>query len=165
MTIPSENLMIFELDGEEIAFDKTAVPNPPPVSFADDLSQLFREWHSSNLLVVNGRGIPIKHWNSFYGKRAQIKSHVWDVIRARWNKWKVSPYLCDGYRHVSVHTVIGCSLLSKSANASLRTTPSGLPIVTLLENTYQQSILALVQDSRDVKGEVGGGGCSNTRPA
>ncbi|KAI0820316.1 hypothetical protein BC628DRAFT_918558 [Trametes gibbosa] len=80
--------MYFELDGERIPFDKTTVPNPPQISFASDVSQLFREWHQSNLLVVGGRGIPIKHWIWFYKKRAHIKGHVWDVIRAKWNKWK-----------------------------------------------------------------------------
>ncbi len=81
--------MFFDLDGVRIAFDKTTVPNPPQVSFADDISRLFREWHQSELLVIGGHGIPIKHWGWFYKKRTHIKSHVWDVIRAKWNKWKV----------------------------------------------------------------------------
>ncbi|KAI9057197.1 hypothetical protein FKP32DRAFT_1681931 [Trametes sanguinea] len=86
--IPSERLMFFELDGERFAFDKTTVPNPPQVSFAEDIPRLFREWHQSELLVINGRGIPIKHWAWFYRKRTHIKAQVWDVIRAKWNKWK-----------------------------------------------------------------------------
>lgn len=82
--------MFFELDGQRVAFDKTAVPNPPQVSFADDLSRLFREWHQSELLTVSGRGIPIKNWAWFYKKRTNIKPFVWDVIRAKWHNWKAS---------------------------------------------------------------------------
>ncbi|OJT09401.1 hypothetical protein TRAPUB_14125 [Trametes pubescens] len=86
--IPTKNLMFFDLDGVRIAFDKTTVPNPPQVSFADDISRLFREWHQSEHLTIGGWGIPIKHWGWFYKKRTHIKSHAWDVIRAKWNKWK-----------------------------------------------------------------------------
>ncbi|CDO74435.1 hypothetical protein BN946_scf184972.g2 [Trametes cinnabarina] len=86
--IPTDRLRVFELDGERIWFDKAAVPDPPHVSFAEDISRLFREWHQSEILVVGGRGIPVKHWALFYKKRTHIKRHVWDVIRAKWNKWK-----------------------------------------------------------------------------
>ncbi|CDO74843.1 hypothetical protein BN946_scf184280.g3 [Trametes cinnabarina] len=86
--IPADRLMVFELDGERIWSDKAAVPDPPHVSFAEDISRLFREWHQSEILVVGGRGIPVKHWALFYKKRTHIKRHVWDVIRAKWNKWK-----------------------------------------------------------------------------
>ncbi|TFK81643.1 hypothetical protein K466DRAFT_604328 [Polyporus arcularius HHB13444] len=87
-TIPPQNLMIFDLDGETLRFDKTEVPNPPKADFAHDISRLFREWHSSSLLVISGRGIPIKHWERFYKKRSGIKTHAWKSIRALWGNWK-----------------------------------------------------------------------------
>ncbi|KAJ8454346.1 hypothetical protein ONZ51_g13076 [Trametes cubensis] len=90
LTIATEpDLLHFDFpDGERVTFDKTRVPNPPPVSFSDDISALFKEWHQSDLLKVSGRGIPIKYWPWFYQKRAHIKNYAWDVIRSKWNKWK-----------------------------------------------------------------------------
>ncbi|KAI0696041.1 hypothetical protein C8T65DRAFT_529848, partial [Cerioporus squamosus] len=73
---------------EELAFDRTQVPSPPKVSFANDLPRLFREWHDSDLLTVNGRGIPIKHWERFYKKRVGIKQHAWDLVRVKWGNWR-----------------------------------------------------------------------------
>ncbi|KAI0710242.1 hypothetical protein C8Q76DRAFT_798977 [Earliella scabrosa] len=86
--IPAEHLRYFELDGETFAFDKSQVPNPPGIAFSDDLSRLFQEWHRSSLLVVNGRGIPLKHWPWFYKRKTGIKPEVWKVIRMKWNNWK-----------------------------------------------------------------------------
>ncbi|KAI0721352.1 hypothetical protein C8T65DRAFT_692418 [Cerioporus squamosus] len=86
--IPTRNLVIVDLDGDELAFDRTQVPNPPKVSFANDLPRLFREWHTSEILTVNGRGIPVKHWDLFYKKRIGIKQHAWDVVRVQWGNWK-----------------------------------------------------------------------------
>ncbi|KAH9858618.1 hypothetical protein C2E23DRAFT_880083 [Lenzites betulinus] len=76
--IAPENLLIFDIDGEVLPFDKTTVPNPPPINFSDDLPRLF----------LNGRGIGVKHWAQFYKKRAHIKQHAWDVLRVKWGTWK-----------------------------------------------------------------------------
>ncbi|KAI0752952.1 hypothetical protein C8Q80DRAFT_1118221 [Daedaleopsis nitida] len=86
--IQAENKLTFDLDGTTLTFDKTTVPNPPKVSFANDVTRLFREWHHSTLLVINGRGIPIKHWERFYKKRAGIKQFAWDRVRVQWGQWK-----------------------------------------------------------------------------
>ena len=81
--------MVLELDGKTLRFDKARVPNPPKVTFAHDVSRLLREWHSSDLLRVDGHGIPIKHWECLYTKRVGIKEHAWDSIRVQWGNWKV----------------------------------------------------------------------------
>lgn len=81
--------MVFDLDGETLYFDKTRVPNPPCVNFSGDISRLFREWHTSTILTVNGRGIPVKHWEQFYKKRKGIKEHAWELVGVKWGKWKV----------------------------------------------------------------------------
>ncbi|KAI1789724.1 hypothetical protein LXA43DRAFT_1096140 [Ganoderma leucocontextum] len=88
--IPPANLLAFDFDdGTTLYFDKTwQVPNPPKVTFADDLSQLFKEWYVSDLLLVNGRGIPVKDWDRFYKKRIGIKQHAWELVRVQWGTWK-----------------------------------------------------------------------------
>ncbi|PIL27067.1 hypothetical protein GSI_10206 [Ganoderma sinense ZZ0214-1] len=88
--IPPANLLTFDFDDSTMLhFDKTyQVSNPPKVTFSDNLSQLFKEWHVSNLLRVNGRGIPVKDWDRFYKKRTGIKQHAWDLLRVQWGTWK-----------------------------------------------------------------------------
>ncbi|KAF7965281.1 hypothetical protein HWV62_44683 [Athelia sp. TMB] len=49
------HLVILKLGDEELAVDQTAVPDPPAITFSQDLSVLFTEWHCSDRLVVNGR--------------------------------------------------------------------------------------------------------------
>ncbi|KAJ7683606.1 hypothetical protein B0H14DRAFT_2162903, partial [Mycena olivaceomarginata] len=64
---------------------------PPNIHFSTDLSRLFQEWESSTLLMVNGRGIAIKHWPLFYRRRKQGTHHkngAWDKMRTEWGNWK-----------------------------------------------------------------------------
>ncbi|KAJ7441225.1 hypothetical protein FB451DRAFT_941688, partial [Mycena latifolia] len=78
-------LMVVLLDDdEEFSFDCTQVLNPPNIHFSHDIPRLFGEWKSSTLLMVNGRGIAIKHWPLFYRCRKQgrtQKNGAWDEIR------------------------------------------------------------------------------------
>lgn len=90
--IPPEHLRFFTLGDTTFPFDKTQVPNPPGVNFSDDLSRLFQEWHKSDLLIVNGHGIPVKHWPWFYQKKMGIRPAVWAIIRMKWLNWKVRHY-------------------------------------------------------------------------
>jgi len=57
-TILPSNVAVVQLDDGELVFDRTAVMHPPAVRFSTDISALFREWHQSTYLVVNGHGIP-----------------------------------------------------------------------------------------------------------
>ncbi|KAG0702939.1 hypothetical protein DFH29DRAFT_874793 [Suillus ampliporus] len=87
-TIPPRNLAIVQLEDGELAFDKTAVMRPPAVRFLTDVSALFREWHCSTYLVVNGRGIPIKYWGEVYKKCAGENSKAWALRKVQWRQWK-----------------------------------------------------------------------------
>ncbi|KAJ7150519.1 hypothetical protein C8R43DRAFT_1191802, partial [Mycena crocata] len=64
---------------------------PPNIHFSADIPRLFREWESSTLLMVNGRGIAIKHWPLFFHRRKQgreQKNGAWDKTRTMWGNWK-----------------------------------------------------------------------------
>ncbi|KAF7980680.1 hypothetical protein HWV62_37115 [Athelia sp. TMB] len=82
------HLRILKLGDEELAVDQTAVPDPPAITFSQDLSALFTEWHCSDRLVVNGRGIPIKYWPLFYHSKHGIKCGAWKALRTVWGNWK-----------------------------------------------------------------------------
>ncbi|KIJ07551.1 hypothetical protein PAXINDRAFT_182450 [Paxillus involutus ATCC 200175] len=86
--IPKEHLGIARLDNIELAYDKRHVPNPPAIHFSQDIDRLCREWENSTLLVVNGHGIPIKHWGQFYKKTKGVKGSAWQAIRVEWGNWK-----------------------------------------------------------------------------
>ncbi|KAH7907201.1 hypothetical protein BJ138DRAFT_987513, partial [Hygrophoropsis aurantiaca] len=61
---------------------------PPRLHFSQDISGLFSEWESSDLLVVNGRKIPVKYWGQFYKKTKGAKVTAWSTIRNEWGNWK-----------------------------------------------------------------------------
>ncbi|EPS94613.1 hypothetical protein FOMPIDRAFT_1054901 [Fomitopsis schrenkii] len=77
------------LDDEDFYFDKAHLPDPPSIHYSQDIPALFREWHSSQLLTINGRGIAIKHWEALYKKRKGFTdSNAWKVIGVEWLNWK-----------------------------------------------------------------------------
>jgi len=127
--IDPEKVATVMLGDEEFAFDRTAVDDPPAKHFSEDIDGLFKQWNDSNLLVVNGRGIPIKYWPQFYQAKKGIKSGAWKAIRVEWGNWKVmKPWLSiyDGTTHFLVP-----SLLLKSAISIATLAFSGPSSVTL----------------------------------
>jgi hypothetical protein len=82
-------LAVVKLGGEDFAIDRTSVPDPPAMHFSNDISGLFQHWNSSDCLVVNGRGIPIKYWPEFYQAKRGFKAGAWKAIRVEWGNWKV----------------------------------------------------------------------------
>ncbi|KAI0769300.1 hypothetical protein BD413DRAFT_613853 [Trametes elegans] len=103
--------MHFDLDGVTVTFDKTLVPDLPAIGFADDISRLFQEWHKSDLLVVNGYGIPVKHWNWFYQKKTHIKGHAWDSIVEERERFATEQEFWEKYsdnegKHLNQQTIL-----------------------------------------------------------
>jgi hypothetical protein len=92
-SIPQDKLAIVKLGDEEFAVDRTQIPDPPAKHFSHDIPGLFEQWHHSNCLVVNGRGIPIKHWPQFYQAKKGFKSGAWKAIRVEWGNWKVNCFV------------------------------------------------------------------------
>ncbi|KAG2745160.1 hypothetical protein P692DRAFT_20837017 [Suillus brevipes Sb2] len=86
--IHSHRLGIALLDGEKFEYDKALVPEPPTIHLSQDIDQLCKEWESSNLLCVGGRGIPVKHWGEFYKRGKGVKNTAWDALRVEWGNWK-----------------------------------------------------------------------------
>ncbi|KAF9241065.1 hypothetical protein BU15DRAFT_73548 [Melanogaster broomeanus] len=89
-SIHPDNIGIAHLDDSdtEFVFDISHVPDPPAINFSNDIDRLFHEWESSMLLIVNGRGIPVKHWGQFYKKVVGAKEAAWDALKSKWGKWK-----------------------------------------------------------------------------
>ncbi|KAG1751026.1 hypothetical protein EDB19DRAFT_1574887, partial [Suillus lakei] len=61
---------------------------PPTVHLSKDINQLCEEWEKSNLLVVNGCGIPVKYWGEFYKKGKGVKTAAWDALQVERGNWK-----------------------------------------------------------------------------
>jgi hypothetical protein len=87
--IPPENLGIAHLGQEKFLYDRTTVPSPPTIHLSKDINWLCEEWEESNLLVVNGCGIPVKYWGEFYKKGKGVRMAAWDALQVEWGNWKV----------------------------------------------------------------------------
>lgn len=87
--INPDHLAYAQLGEEQLAYDRTTVPDPPTMHFSADIPALFVHWNVSDLFVVNGRGIPIKFWPEFFKKKKHIKQSAWDLTRTVWGNWKV----------------------------------------------------------------------------
>ena len=122
--VPAEFLGIAHLDPPhtEFAFDVRNVPDPPAIKFSNDIDRLFCEWEILTLLVVNGHGIPIKHWGQFYKKAAGAKGTAWDALKTKWSKWKVS--WAQSF-DLFLFFMPTDSLLLKNVANTLTTPPSG----------------------------------------
>ncbi|KDQ61320.1 hypothetical protein JAAARDRAFT_579445 [Jaapia argillacea MUCL 33604] len=81
------------VDGVEIQFDLALLPEPPAVSFSDNMSELFREWSKSEkgYLTISGHKIPICQWDLYKCRRRGgicKDSRYWSKLRASWHNWK-----------------------------------------------------------------------------
>lgn len=104
----TSQLVCARLDDEDFYFDKTCLPDPPSIHYSQDIPALFREWHSSQLLTIDGRGIAIKHWEALYKKcKGFTDSNTWKVIGVEWLNWKVSTTLAHTGCISPVDTVLG----------------------------------------------------------
>ncbi|KAG2146596.1 uncharacterized protein EDB93DRAFT_1104353 [Suillus bovinus] len=119
------NLALLCLAMNGFEYDKTRVPEPPTIHLSKDIDRLCKEWESSNLLCVGGRGIPVKYWGEFYKRAKGAKTTAWDALRAEWGNWK---FIARGAASViqilppsGVHSVMEMArnfLISKSLTAS-----------------------------------------------
>jgi hypothetical protein len=48
-----------------------------------DIASLFREWESSNLLQIDGKGIPMEDWDKIYKKRDSLFQAAFKAIRVK----------------------------------------------------------------------------------
>ncbi|KAG2352427.1 hypothetical protein BDR07DRAFT_1498363 [Suillus spraguei] len=86
-TVQSEQHLL-PLGDEDFLYDKSKLQGPPLIHFSGDIERLCREWKESNLLTVNGRGIPVKYWGEFFKKSKGRAHSVWDSIKVEWGNCK-----------------------------------------------------------------------------
>jgi len=89
--IPAAHLAIAHLGDEDFAYDKSKLRGPPLIHLSKDIERLCHEWESSDILIVNGRGIPVKYWGEFFKKsKTRGENSAWDLMKVEWGNWKVS---------------------------------------------------------------------------
>ena len=88
-SIDESNMVTVQLTDGPFIFHPNEARAPPAQRFSKDITNLFREWESSNLLQINGKGIPVKDWDKIYKKRAGLFQAAWKAIRVKWGNWKV----------------------------------------------------------------------------
>jgi hypothetical protein len=92
MSFPERSLTLG--NGIILQFTAESVPDPPAVSFANNIPRLNSMWDDktdywcgTSPLVVSGHPIPVSYWPEMYkyGKKDQ-----WKGTKAKWFEWKVS---------------------------------------------------------------------------
>ncbi|KAG2082480.1 uncharacterized protein F5147DRAFT_660488 [Suillus discolor] len=87
-SVPPETAAVL-IPPRYFAYDKSQLRGPPLIHFSRDIERLCCEWESSDLLTVNGRGIPIKYWGEFFKKsKTRSENSAWDSIKVEWGNWK-----------------------------------------------------------------------------
>lgn len=81
-------------NGTCVEFFPSQVPDPPLISFADDIPKLVRMWDDADptynsdecLLKIKGQGIPLRLWETAYKYGGDQR---WRGTKDKWSKWKV----------------------------------------------------------------------------
>jgi len=84
-------------NGVVLEFTEEDIPNPPAVSFAENLPLLNQmwddtppHWQRNSVLVIRGIPIPIVYWKKIYSRL----HGEWKGLKSNWSLWKagVSPF-------------------------------------------------------------------------
>jgi hypothetical protein len=60
------------------------------ISYTDNISQLFHDWHHSSLIKVKGVPIPLKYWARLY---RSVAKESWETLKKGYSEQKVLIYL------------------------------------------------------------------------
>ncbi|TDL16528.1 hypothetical protein BD410DRAFT_795296 [Rickenella mellea] len=139
------NMRTVHLGHEEFRYNVTKVPDPPATHFSDNIDGLFKNWHESKLLIVNGRGIAVKFWPEFYMRSKGSRTHAWDALKGEWGKWK---YIAD--ERDSCDSDEAFWLKFQDGNGKC------LHYTAILDKLQKQRVEAIKQDSADALKFFGG---------
>ncbi|KAI0703713.1 hypothetical protein BC835DRAFT_1410445 [Cytidiella melzeri] len=65
--IPIEHRGVLVLGDRSVTFDKwIPLCDPPGIHFSQQISELFHHWNSSDLVMLNGEGVPVKYWDKLF---------------------------------------------------------------------------------------------------
>lgn len=88
--IPRDYKLTLVINGQALTFDARLVPDPPVRHFSKNIELLFDHWTTSNILSINGCGIPLQYWPNVYKAlgRIGLKAKAWEAIKVEWGNWK-----------------------------------------------------------------------------
>jgi hypothetical protein len=85
---------MLQLANKIVHFSKGDIPDPPNMSFSQDMAQLDRiwddlspQWRNYSPLVIRGNYIPMKYWSVVYKYRLPKQ---WSGIKQLWHQYQVS---------------------------------------------------------------------------
>jgi hypothetical protein len=86
-------------NGVTIRFTEADVPNPPALTFANDISRLNCVWDDTSEFwdatqapfAVKGEPIALVHWQALYSR---WKGKQWDGLKKPYSNWKVCAFCC-----------------------------------------------------------------------
>lgn len=86
-------------NGVTICFTEADVPNPPALTFANDISRLNCVWDDTSEFwdvtqapfAVKGEPIALVHWQALYSR---WKGKQWEGLKKPYSNWKVRAFCC-----------------------------------------------------------------------
>ncbi|KAG1875821.1 hypothetical protein F4604DRAFT_1680686 [Suillus subluteus] len=109
-----------------------------PSSGQSDIDRLCKEWESSNLLCVGGRGIPVKYWGEFYKRGKGVKNTAWDALRVEWGNWKDQRISAAAQDANDARTFFDGNLDHPLAQGAFRYTKGGKSYVSSKDDCHRQ---------------------------
>jgi hypothetical protein len=79
-----------KVPGYSFAVYPRDIPDPPPISYASNMTDLVEDWNSVTspaVVVVSATPIRLAHWLYIY---RHIRPEVWNEIKGKWRIWRVS---------------------------------------------------------------------------
>ncbi|KAI0702877.1 hypothetical protein BC835DRAFT_1410906 [Cytidiella melzeri] len=146
--IPEKHRGVFSIDGSAITFDKgVPICNLPSVHFLQRIPDLFHHWNKSNLVMLNGHGVPVKHWDRLYKVRGAgvAQSSQWANARAEWANWK---YIVEEMEHLGSESAFWAKYTG--------TDSSPMKYQAILALLKAARIARNVRDAQDARAYFGG---------
>ncbi|KAG2115289.1 uncharacterized protein F5147DRAFT_569635 [Suillus discolor] len=99
----SDKLHIVMLgDGTVLKLADADIPNPPAISFVNNISQLnsmwddhMVHWRGESVMNIQGHPIALEYWPLLY---CYSRDHQWKDTKSKWTDWWVSAYVVECYR-------------------------------------------------------------------
>ena len=83
-------------DGTILQLVDSEIPDPPAVSFVDDILRLngmwedrTEHWQGNSVIAIQGHPIAVEYWPLFY---RYGRGHQWKGTKGRWTDWRVGGF-------------------------------------------------------------------------
>lgn len=97
ITTMDDAAKMLEIVGCKLIYKLSEIPDPPVLSFKDDIDRLARQWSDDHpcfnpndcVVMIQGHGIALKYWPQIFGVKPRGSvDRRWAALKGRHNEWK-----------------------------------------------------------------------------